>query len=165
MRPRGDRLRLAAVVGLLVVLHFGLRPWLGSPRVAPDFLLLALMVYAIRARPGRGAIVGFLVGLMGDAGFPFAFGSAMLAYTVVGYLAAWGKAVFFADNPVVAAGFFFGGVLVRDVLVLVWGGHAEGASVLWQLGVWTLLQGLTTALVGLLILVVFRNWLHVRLAE
>jgi rod shape-determining protein MreD len=161
---RGERVRRYAVILLLALLHFGLRPWLGSGRFAPDFLLLALLVYAIGARPGRAAIAGFVIGLLSDALRPVAFGSAMLAYTVVGYLAAWGKAVFFAENPVVAAAFFFGGVVVRDLLVLVWGGGVSGTGALWQLGVWTPLQGLSTAVVGLAVLYLFRRWLQVRLS-
>ena len=163
MNGRGSRMRRGAVLLLLVLLHFGLRPWLGTGRAAPDFLLLALLVYAIGARPGKAAIAGFLIGLLSDAVRPVAFGSAMLAYSVVGYLAAWGKAVFFAENPAVAAAFFFAGVVVRDVLVLVWGGGLSGGGVLWQLLVWTPLQGLATAIVGLAVLYVFRRWLGIRL--
>lgn len=163
MNGRGDRLRRGAVLLLLVVLHFGLRPWLGTGRAAPDFLLLALLIYAIGSRPGKAAVAGFLIGLLSDAVRPVAFGSAMLAYAVVGYLTAWGKAVFFAENPVVAATFFFGGVVVRDVLVLVWGGGLSGTGLVWQLAFWTPLQGLATAIVGLAVLYAFRRWLGVRL--
>lgn len=163
MNGRGDRLRRSAVLLLLVLLHFGLRPWLGSGRAAPDFLLLALLVYAIGTRPGKAVVAGFLVGLLSDAVRPVAFGSAMLAYAVVGYLAAWGKAVFFAENPVVAAAFFFGGVVVRDLLVLVWGGGLSGEGLGWQLLFWTPLQGLATAVMGLAVLYAFRRWLGVRL--
>lgn len=163
MSQRGDRLRQWSVLLLLVVLHFGLRPWLGSGRAAPDFLLLALLVYGIGARPGHAVIAGFLVGLLSDSLRPVAFGSAMLAYAVVGYLAAWGKAVFFTENPVVAAGVFFGGVVIRDVLVLVWGGGLTGSGALVQLGIWTPLQGLATAIVGLAVLYLFRRWLGLRL--
>ena len=164
MSRRGDRARRGAVLLVLAILHFGLRPWLGEGRAAPDFLLLALVVYAIGARPAAGAIAGFFVGLLSDALRPVAFGSAMLAYTVVGYLAAWGKAVFFAENAAVAAAFFFGSVVVRDVLVLVWGGGAGGSGLLIQLAVWTPIQGVTTAIVGLGVRYVLRRWLGLRLA-
>jgi hypothetical protein len=89
----------------------------------------------------------------------------MLAYSVVGYLAAWGKAVFFADNPAVAGGLFFAGVMIRDVLVLLWGGHAAGTSALWQLTVWTPLQALTTAAFGVLVLLLFPQRIRVRVRE
>jgi len=165
MTLRSERIRVALVLGLLAVGHFALRPWLGDPRFAPDLLFLAVLVYAVRTRPGRAAVAGFLIGLLSDSLNPVAFGSAMLAYSVVGYLAAWGKAVFFADNPAVAGGLFFAGVVIRDVLVLLWGGHAAGTTVFWQLALWTPLQALTTAFSGVLVLLLFRESLHVRVGE
>lgn len=168
MRGR-PRYRFAAVLLLLVVLHFGLRPLLGDPRrgpdFRPDFLLLALLVYAIRTSPGPASIAGFLVGLLGDALTPVAFGSGALAHTVVGFLAAWGKAVFFAENLLVSAGFFFTGTWIRDLLVLLAGGHVGGSGLLWQLAVWSPLKAATTAMVGAAVLVIFQRWLQVRITE
>ncbi len=165
MTRRPAQYRLAFVLLLLVVLHFALRPWLGDPRPAPDFLLLALLVFAIRSTPGRAAIAGFCVGLVGDALTPVAFGSGALAHTVVGYLAAWGKAVFFADHLLVSAGFFSVGTWLRDLLVLLSGGHVGGSALVWQLGLWSPLKAVTTAVVGLAVLTVFRRWLEVRITE
>ncbi len=165
MNGRAGPYRLRAVLALLVVLHFTVRPWLGDQRPAPDLLLLALMVYAIRARPGAAAVAGFTVGLLSDALTPVAFGAGALAYTVVGYLAAWGKAVFFAENLAVNAGFFFVGTWMRDLLVLVGGGHVEGRQLLWQLLLWSPLKAASTALAGVLALLLFRRWLSIRITE
>lgn len=165
MRRGRERYRLGAVLLLLIVLHFGLRPLLGMGRIAPDFLLLALLVYSVGARPGDGAVAGFLVGLLADSLDPVAFGAGALAHTVIGYLAAWGKAVFFADNLHVNAALFFAGVWLRDGFVLLVGRHAAGSAVLWQLGYWTPLLALTTSITGVAVLLVFRNWLHVRIGE
>lgn len=162
-RSRPNRLRF--VLALLVVLHFTVRPWLGEQWPTPDLLLLALMVYAIRARPGGAAVAGFVVGLVGDVLTPVAFGAGALAHTVVGYLAAWGKAVFFAENLAVNAGFFFVGTWMRDLLVLLGGGHVEGKQLLWQLVLWSPLKAATTALAGVLVLLLFRRWLAIRIAE
>ncbi len=93
MRYGRGRLQLAIVLLVLVLLHSGLRPLLGEGRAVPDFLLLALLVYAIDARPGNAAVAGFLVGLLADSLSPIAFGAGIFAYTVIGYLAAWGKTV------------------------------------------------------------------------
>ncbi|HEX9581122.1 MAG TPA: rod shape-determining protein MreD [Gemmatimonadales bacterium] len=164
MSRRAGAYRVAAVLLLLVVLHFSLRPWLGDARAAPDLLILALLVYAIRARPGAAAVAGFLVGVLADSLTPVAFGAAALAHTVVGYLAAWGKAVFFAENLAVSAGFFAAGTWLRDLLVLLGGGHVEGTQLLWQLSVWSPLRAVTTAVAGVITLVVFRRWLAVRWA-
>lgn len=163
-RPSGRR--FAVVLLMLVVAHFAVRPlfperWLV---VAPDFLLLALLLYAIRARPGTAAMAGFLVGVLSDSLRPLAFGSGMLAYTFVGFLAAWGKAVFFAENLTVTFGFLFAGSVARDVLVLLWGGHMRGAALGWQLLLWTPVNGVITALAGVVVLLVFRRWVPGRLA-
>jgi rod shape-determining protein MreD len=165
MNGRNGAYRLPGVLLLLVVLHFTLRPWLGEPRPAPDFLLLALLVYAIRARPGAAALAGFIVGRLSDALTPVAFGAGALAHTVVGYLAAWGKAIFFAENLAVNAGFFFAGTWVRDLLVLVGGGHVDATALVWQLLLWSPLKAASTALVGVIVLVIFRRWLAIRIAE
>ena len=165
MNRRGGGYRLAAVLLLLAVLHFTVRPLLGTPRAAPDFLLLGLLVFAIRARPGAAAIAGFAVGLLGDALTPVAFGAGALAHTVVGYLAAWGKAVFFAENLAVNVGFFIAGTWLRDLLVVLGGGHVQGSTLLWQLIVWSPLKAVTTALVGVAVLLLFRRALAIRIVE
>ena len=101
---RANRLQLAAVLLLLLVLHFYVRPRLWGPRVSPDFLFIGLMLFAMRSGPGAAALAGFLVGLIADSLTPARFGAGALAHTVVGYLASWARAVFFADNLLVNAG-------------------------------------------------------------
>ena len=71
------------------------------------------------AVPGPRAVAGFLVGLIADALTPARFGAGALAHTVVGYLASWGRAVFFADNMLVNAGFVAVGLWLRDLIVLL----------------------------------------------
>ena len=164
MRPRG-KYRLPAILSLLVVLHFALRPWLGDPRPAPDFLLLALLVYAIRSTPGRASVAGFLVGLLGDALTPVAFGSGALAHTLVGYLAAWGKAVFFAENVIVNACLFFAGTWFRNLIVALASGRLKGGQLGWELLVWSPLQSLTTAVTGVIVLLLFGRYLAIRLSD
>lgn len=164
MSGRREAYRLGAVLLLLALLHFAARPWLGSARIAPDFLLLALLVYAIRVRPGWGAVAGFVVGLFGDALTPVAFGSSAMAHTIVGYVAGWGKAVFFADNLGVNAGFFLAGTWLRDVLVLLGSGQVGGSALVWEMLVWAPLEGISTALAGVLVMVSFRKWLSAKTA-
>lgn len=165
MRRRSGGLRMAFVITLLAGMQFTVRPFLGNPLVAPDFLVLALLVYAIRSRPGAGATAGFVVGILLDAMAPAAFGANALAHTVVGYLAAWGKAVFFADNVLVNAGFFFVGVWFRNLIVILASGRGVGGGSLWHFVVWSPLMGLTTAVAGVIVLLVVRRWVEPRPAE
>jgi rod shape-determining protein MreD len=159
---RANRLQLVLVMALLVLLHFYLRPRLWSARVSPDFLLIALVFFAMRAGPGAGALAGFAVGVVNDALTPAAFGAGALAHTVVGYLAAWGRAVFFADNLLVNAAFVAVALWVRDLILLVASGTAEG-RLLVELTLNSPLQALSTAVLALLVLAVFRQWFAIRL--
>jgi len=160
--PRRGSSQLLLGFVLLAGLHFYVRPRLWDSRAAPDFLLLALMLVAIRARPGVAALAGFIVGLVNDVLTPASFGAGALAHTVVGYLAAWGRAVFFPDNLLVNAGLFAGGVMLRNTLMLLASGTPAGQLSAGLL-VWAPLQALTTAVAGTVILLLFRNWFAIRI--
>jgi len=161
----GDRVRFWMVLALLVALQFSVRSRLGNERVAPDFLLLALLIYTIRARPGASAAAGFVVGLLRDALTPASFGAGALAHTLVGYFSAWSRAVFFAENLLVNSVRFFAGTWFRNLVVALASGKLTGPQVGWELLVWAPLQGLTTAITGIVVLVLFRQWLAIRLGE
>jgi rod shape-determining protein MreD len=158
---RANRLQLAAVLAILVILHFYVRPRLWGPRGSPDFLFMALMLFAMRSGPGVSAVAGFLVGLAADSLTPAKFGAGALAHTVVGYLASWARALFFADNPLVNAGFIAVGLWMRDLLVLAASG--SGDRFLTELALYSPLQALTTALFALIVLLAFREWFSIRL--
>lgn len=159
---RANRIQLALVMALLVLLHFYLRPRLWSARVSPDFLLIGLVFFSMRAGPGAGAVAGFIVGVVNDALTPAAFGAGALAHTMVGYLAAWGRAVFFADNVLVNAGFVAVALWVRDLILLLASGTAQG-RLLMELTLSSPLQALSTAVFALLVLAAFREWFAIRL--
>ena len=159
---RANRVQLVLVMALLVLLHFYLRPRLWSARVSPDFLMIALVFFAMRAGPGAGALAGFAVGVVNDALTPAAFGAGALAHTVVGYLAAWGRAVFFADNLLVNAAFVAVAVWVRDLILLLASGTAQG-RLLVELTLNSPLQALSTAVFALVVLAAFREWFAIRL--
>ncbi len=159
-----NRLQLTAAMGVLLFLQFYVRPRLFDGRYAPDFMMIGLVLLALRSGPGVGALAGFLVGLASDALTPARFGAAALANTMVGYLAAQTRAFFFADNLLVNAGFLFGAVWLRDLIVLVASGSAEqglAASLLIDAP----LQALTTALAGTILLVLFGGWFRIRLDQ
>src|SRR3989449_2816563 len=112
-------------------------------------------MYSIRAQPGRGAGAGFVVGLLRDALTPASFGAGALAHTLVAYLAAWGKAVFFAENVWVNGYLFFAGTWLRNLVVAIASGKLRGTMLGWELLVWSPLQSAATAVAGVLVLWLF----------
>jgi len=82
----------------------------------------------------------------------------------VGYLAAWGRAVFFPDNLLVNAGLFAVGTWLRTLLQLLTSGESI-SQMASTLAIWGPLQAVTTAFVGVLVVLVFRDWLSIRLEQ
>lgn len=144
----------AAMVGwtaILFLAHFTVRPFLGW-RVGVDFLLVALLLVAVRSRPGIAAFVGFALGLLTDALTPVAFGAGALAMSVVGFASSWLKAAFFTENMVLTAAFLFGGKWVFDVTYLVASRRLGGGSLAAEAFLWSPLAAALTAAVGLAVL-------------
>jgi len=81
---------------------------------------------------------------------------------LVGYFAAWGRALFFADNMLVNAGFVAVGLWFRDLIVLMTSG-TEHRQLFTELTLYSPLQALTTAGFALLVLITFRAWFSIRL--
>ncbi len=159
---RGARLRLAVAVLLLLGLQYGLRPRLGDPRFAPDFVLVALLLVAMRVRPGAAAVAGFVVGLATDAVAPTAFGAAALAHTVTGYVAAWLKAFVVAENVAITALLFVAAAWLRDIIQVLAAHQLRGAGAVKQLLLYSPLAALSTGVAALVLLTVLRGWLAER---
>ncbi len=152
-----------AVVLGLVALHYTLRPILDW-RSGIDFLVIAVLVVAVRVRPGTSAVAGFLIGLVADALTPEAFGAGALAGTLVGYSASRLKSAFFVDDVRLNAIFVFVGKVAFDVVFLLAERRLTGAPLLAQVFVWTPLAALVTAGVGLAVMALVRPTLERRRA-
>ncbi|MDX2182752.1 MAG: rod shape-determining protein MreD [Gemmatimonadaceae bacterium] len=152
-------LRSVLLFALLVSLHYGVRP-LVTWRVAPDFLVIALLLAAVRLRPGASAVLGLVIGFAADALAPGAFGAAALSFTVVGFAASWLKAVFFADNVAINAVFFFLGKWAADLIFVIAERRLGGLEWITQVAVWSPLSAAVTAVVGVAILVVAKPLLE-----
>jgi rod shape-determining protein MreD len=142
-------------VAVLVVLQYTLRPFLGW-RASPDFLVIALLLLAIRVRPGTAAVLGLVMGLISDSLALHAFGAGALAMTLVGFAASWLKAVFFADDLMLNALFFFAGKWAFDVIFLLAEHRLDPGELVVEALVWSPLKGVVTALFGLLTLLILR---------
>jgi rod shape-determining protein MreD len=121
-----------------------------------DFLVIAVLLAAVRLRPGLAALVGFLAGLMTDAMTPGSFGSGALALSGVAYVASWLKAIFFADNIALSALFFFAGKWTFDVVYLVTERRVRGPELVMQLLLWSPLAATVTAIAGVVLLLLLR---------
>ncbi len=151
--------RAVLIFVVLVLLHYTLRPLLGW-RAPIDFLLLALLLSAIRVRPAAGALIGLALGLVSDSLTPDALGAGATAMTIVGYLASWLKAVFFADNIALNAFFFFLGKWAFDVVYFVVESRIGGIELVQQLLLWSPLSAAATAVAGVLLILVMRPLLE-----
>jgi len=145
----------ALVFLVLVVLHYTLRPVLGW-HASIDFLAIAVLLVAVRARPGVATLVGFAVGLVSDAMTPGAFGAGALAFSLVAYSASSLKAAFFADNLALNAVFVFLGKWVGDLIFLGAEHRLGGSEFLAQALLWSPLAASVTAAVGLVVLMLVR---------
>jgi rod shape-determining protein MreD len=145
----------AFVFLLLVGLQYTLRPVLAW-RAPIDFLVIALLLVAVRARPGVAAMVGFALGLLADSLTPGAFGAGALAMTVVGFGASWLKAAFFADNLALNGIFVFLGKWVFDLIFLSAERRLQGVDFLVQAVLWSPLSAAVTAVAGLIVLLAVR---------
>ena len=151
--------RTAMLFALLVVMHFALRP-LVQWRSEPDFLVVAILLAAVRVRPGVAALIGFVTGLLADALAPSTFGVTAFSLTVLGFAASWLKAVFFSDNVVLHAFFFFVGKWAFDILFVLLERQRSLLDLAAQLVLWSPLAAAETALLGLLVLMLFRGMLE-----
>jgi rod shape-determining protein MreD len=125
-----------------------------------DFLVLALLLAAVRVRPATAAVIGFILGLMSDSLAPDALGAGAIAMTAVGFGASYLKAVFFADNLVLNAFFFFLGKWVFDIIYFVGEQRVHGFELVQQLLLWSPLSAAVTAAVGVLLLFIMRPLLE-----
>lgn len=148
-------LLLTLIFLLLVVLHYTLRPMFAW-RASIDFLVIALLLVAVRTRPGVAALAGFALGLLSDSLTPEAFGAGALAMTIVGFGASWLKAAFFADDILLNGVFIFAGKWAFDAIFLLVERRLRGTDLLAQVLLWSPLAAALTAVAGLLVLLTMR---------
>jgi rod shape-determining protein MreD len=147
--------RAGLVFALLLVLHYTLRPLLGW-RAPIDFLVIAVLLAAVRVRPGTSALLGFALGLATDSLNVEGFGSRALAMCGIAFTASWLKAIFFADNLALNGFFFFIGKWAFDIILIVSEQRLSGGDMLTQLLLWSPLSAFNTAVAGIVLLILLR---------
>jgi len=140
-------------VALLIVLHFLLRVGLGYEELAPDLLVVALLLAARQLTAGVAAGLGLLLGVIDGALVPFALGASALALTLLGFAGARSRELFSEDNYLLLALYLFGGKWAFDTVVYVATGDvfASGASYLLIVSPLTAIYAAAAGLVGITI--------------
>ena len=110
------RLRLFLLCTALVVTHLVLHVALELGPVAPDLVVVALLLASRSLGGSGGAVLGFVLGLMEDAFAVISFGANVFALTVVGALGARTRDFFVGDSIPFLAVFFTLGKWSRDLL-------------------------------------------------
>jgi cell shape-determining protein MreD len=115
------------LIGLLVVLHFVLRIGMGFGALAPDLLVVAVLLAARRMRAGNAAGLGFVLGLLEGAMVPVKLGASALVLVLLGFLGARTRDLIASDSAVFLAFYLFAGKWLFDVmLAVVTGGIFRG---------------------------------------
>jgi rod shape-determining protein MreD len=140
-------------VGLLVVLHFLLRVGLGYEQLAPDLLVVAVLLAARQLPAGMASGFGLILGVLDGALVPFALGASALALTVVGFLGARSRELFSEENYVLLALYLFAGKWLFDTVVFFATGDVfrAGASYLLLVSPLTALYAAAAGLIGVTI--------------
>jgi cell shape-determining protein MreD len=146
---------LPLLVVILAAAHFVLRVGMDLGNLAPDLLVVAVLLAARTMRAGRAALLGLVLGMLEGSLIPFGLGSVALALTVVGYAGARSRDLFASEGPVTLGLYFFGGKLLFDVLLSLVSGAAFGPEVTGLL-VLTPLTALYAAVTGVLVFATYR---------
>ena len=113
----GSRGPLVLLIVVLVVLHFVLRVGFGLGQLAPDLLVVAVLLAARELRAGTAAGLGLLFGVLDGAVIPLSLGSSALVLTVLGYLGARTRDLVATDSLAFLALYLFAGKWLFDGLL------------------------------------------------
>ena len=138
------------LIALLVVLHFVLRVGMGLEQLAPDLLVVALLLAAREMRAGLAAGLGLLFGLLDGSVVPFNLGATAVVLTVIGFLGARSRDLVAGESIAFLAVYLFAGKWLFDILLYLLTGSAfdAGASYLLLISPLAALYAAAAGLVG-----------------
>ncbi|HKK72251.1 MAG TPA: rod shape-determining protein MreD [Candidatus Krumholzibacteria bacterium] len=112
-------MRLMVAVAITLVAQLAFVPRISIAGITPDFVVLLVVLVALRAGPSGGAALGFLVGLLQGMLAPETLGLDALAKTLVG----WAVGKLSSSLAIEGPAFYFGlvamSVLAHDLVYLV----------------------------------------------
>jgi cell shape-determining protein MreD len=140
---------------ILVVLHFILRLGLGLGHLAPDLLVVALLLAAREIRAGWAAGLGLVLGIIDGSMVPFNLGASALALTIIGFLGARTRELFSGDNYLFLALYLFVGKWLYDTLLYLVTGDLFSSGAVYLLLI-SPLTALYAAAAGVVALAAYR---------
>lgn len=124
----GTRWGFWGFIAALVVLHFVLRIGMGLEQLAPDLLIVALLLAAREMRAGWAAGLGLLFGILDGSLVPFNLGATAVVLTLVGFFGARSREMVAGDSLIFVATYLFIGKWVFDTLLYLLTGEAFGPT-------------------------------------
>jgi hypothetical protein len=140
---------------ILVVLHFVLRLGLGLGHLAPDLLVVALLLAAREIRAGWAAGLGLVLGIIDGSMVPFNLGASALVLTIIGFLGARTRELFSGDNYLFLALYLFVGKWLYDTLLYLVTGDLFSSGAVYLLLI-SPLTALYAAAAGVVALAAYR---------
>lgn len=124
----GTRWGFWIFIALLVVLHFVLRVGMGLEQLAPDLLVVALLLAARDLRAGWAAGLGLLFGILDGALIPFHLGATAVVLTLIGFFGARSREMVAGESLIFIATYLFIGKWVFDTLLFLLTGEVFGPT-------------------------------------
>jgi cell shape-determining protein MreD len=137
------------------VLHFVLHLGLGLGSVAPDLLVLGLLILVREMKLGWAALLGFCVGLLEDSLSVLSFGADTLALTLVAAAGSRTRDLFVGDSRRFALTYLAVGKWTRDLIRWLAVGEDLREPFVQAMLVESTVAALYLALVGLGVLAFF----------
>ena len=103
------------VIVALLLIHFTFHRFFVRWPIAPNFLIGALLLAALRLRAGHAALLGFVLGILEAAMGLEGLGTISLVLVIVGYLAARSRDLLFADARYYIPIYLFVGTWLAEI--------------------------------------------------
>jgi rod shape-determining protein MreD len=109
---------LIVVVLLFLLMQATLATRIAFGAIAPDFVLLIVVFFALYRGAIPGALMGFSIGFLQDLGNPDLLGLNTMLHSILGYLIGRAASKTFADNIILFFALFFAAAFGRDIVYL-----------------------------------------------
>lgn len=143
-------------IAVLILLHFVLHLGLGLGPTGPDLLVPAVLLGARRLSAGRAAVLGFAAGMLQDSFALVGFAVSAILLTVLAFLGARTRDLFFGDSLLFIGLYLFAGTWVFHAAWFLVAGRGAGADPVYEIFVQAPLAALFSAAAGVIALLLYR---------